>query len=823
MIEESLLKTNFTGKDGFTWWIGRVAHPRTWKNIDTVMSQSGGKGHRVKVRIIGYHPWTDELPEEDLPWAEVLDTPNVGSGQLSRGETMNLVGGETAVGFFLDGDDAQQPVIFGLLHRSGGTLDSIREEESISNPSNGFEVFTADDSVRPPTTLAATEPALVKKGKQGQVKQSKKKKRQQPTVESFAKGSTAGGSAAENTLESKATKTLISGTTCTDNYIGRLTQVLQDFIGITNALEKTIDVYVDPILNEVVDMTYQVKKFANKTASIIKMVLNNIRDSLFGKLNKLFSEFLGKLNTIDPNSFVTTPLAQKGFMKILALLFCIFEALIGELLKFLQDMFETMIGRIVNGTFCAAEQFVQGILAKVMDALENAMKPILKGLDWLMGGIGAVKDILSTVSSLANKIYNFIGCDGLKCTKPSSWISSINGSLEEKRDDWASQVRGINVFRTANQELTKFGQNVDGSTKDIFSSGEYKKKNYKGSNLDSILRDVDKLTAGKYRKKINKGLDSIEAAFATSSLFGDENSTFDACNDKINNPVDQDDLMQMPVGYKFNFCIPPKVKILGSGSGAKLRAIVGNNSEIFSIEVVSGGSGYLKKETSIAIVDKSGHGSGAQAIPVIKKGVIKHVVLTSVGSGYCPNTPDSPVDDTEVPFNDPIPSSCNIDSDCPEGQICIDGLCQPDPDKEPTTCSVDADCPEGEICINGLCQPDPNINTGIGTDVVGIVTFVHPIAPGIGYDPDDTIIIGDDICESCTVGVTTNGSVIDVDLGGFNAKFNIRPSIRIVSDTGSGANLIAVMGYSRQFTSDRDGSNRRRLVGITSVIDCIGD
>ena len=41
------------------------------------MSQSNDKGHRVKVRIIGYHPWdNNELPENDLPWAEVLSNPS---------------------------------------------------------------------------------------------------------------------------------------------------------------------------------------------------------------------------------------------------------------------------------------------------------------------------------------------------------------------------------------------------------------------------------------------------------------------------------------------------------------------------------------------------------------------------------------------------------------------------------------------------------------------------------------------------------------------------------------------------------------------------
>lgn len=32
MIEESLLKSNFIGKDGFIWWIGQVADPAVWRN-----------------------------------------------------------------------------------------------------------------------------------------------------------------------------------------------------------------------------------------------------------------------------------------------------------------------------------------------------------------------------------------------------------------------------------------------------------------------------------------------------------------------------------------------------------------------------------------------------------------------------------------------------------------------------------------------------------------------------------------------------------------------------------------------------------------------
>ena len=476
-----------------------------------------------------------------------------GGGQ-NRGETMNLIGGETAVGFFLDGEEAQQPVIFGLLHKSGNVEDTVRETDAISK---GLS-FGTWNPPGPPTTQPVPETESVSKGNTGKVKPARKDGSFTPTGGRTVEQLFGKETAAEFRTEALGTEKVEPGTTCSDNYIGKITQVLTDFIALSNTVEKTLDVYVDPVLNEVVDMTYQIKKFAKRTMGIIKMVLNNIRDGLFKKLNLLFSEFLGLLNIVNPFSFITSPAAQKGFMQILALIYCLFEKLLGELLNFLINMFETLLGRVINGPFCAVEQFVQGILAKVMDALEKGLEPILKGLDWLMGGLSSVRDVLNTVSSLATKIFNFIGCDGLKCTTPSSWISSINGSLEQKRDDWERQVRGINVFRAANEELSEFAKQADEGTIDLFGTEgakSYKNQKYRGSNLEDILRDVDRLTGGQAAKKFNKGLDSIEAALATSTLFNGENNIFNACNNSIDTPQTQFNMMPMPIGYKYKYCL----------------------------------------------------------------------------------------------------------------------------------------------------------------------------------------------------------------------------------------------------------------------------
>lgn len=106
-------KTDFAGRDGFVWWVGEVED-----NKDP--SQLG----RVKVRIVGWYTgnksnkgadsYTKTLPTENLPWATVLlptDKPQI----KGTGTTTELQVGAFVMGFFLDGDEAQLPVVMGAF------------------------------------------------------------------------------------------------------------------------------------------------------------------------------------------------------------------------------------------------------------------------------------------------------------------------------------------------------------------------------------------------------------------------------------------------------------------------------------------------------------------------------------------------------------------------------------------------------------------------------------------------------------------------------------------------------------------------------------
>ena len=87
------------GTNGFVWWIGVIEN-----------RQDPLKLGRCKVRIFGRH--ADDItvmPTDDLPWASVVLPVNNTTVYTARE-------GDTVMGFFMDGDAAQFPVIMGMFH-----------------------------------------------------------------------------------------------------------------------------------------------------------------------------------------------------------------------------------------------------------------------------------------------------------------------------------------------------------------------------------------------------------------------------------------------------------------------------------------------------------------------------------------------------------------------------------------------------------------------------------------------------------------------------------------------------------------------------------
>lgn len=91
-------------------------HRWFFATVINVIPPTGLEG-RVKVRINGVHnPSTSEIPERDLPWAQVL-IPTTEGGVSGIGRIPQLLAGSFVFGIFVDGRSSQIPLILGSLPR----------------------------------------------------------------------------------------------------------------------------------------------------------------------------------------------------------------------------------------------------------------------------------------------------------------------------------------------------------------------------------------------------------------------------------------------------------------------------------------------------------------------------------------------------------------------------------------------------------------------------------------------------------------------------------------------------------------------------------
>lgn len=91
-------KKNFIGLEGFIWWIGVVEDRQDPEQLG-----------RVRVRCFGWHTEAkDKIPTEALPWAHPIIPVNSPNAYTPKE-------GDMVFGFFIDGHNAQNPAIMGIL------------------------------------------------------------------------------------------------------------------------------------------------------------------------------------------------------------------------------------------------------------------------------------------------------------------------------------------------------------------------------------------------------------------------------------------------------------------------------------------------------------------------------------------------------------------------------------------------------------------------------------------------------------------------------------------------------------------------------------
>ena len=681
MIENNLLKTNFLGKDGFRWWIGQIA-PEDAQG-DQLNEIGNAWGCRLKVRIYGYHPPNEtELANDDLPWAQVLLSPQGGSGKANRARSLRISPGDIVMGFFLDGDDAQLPVIMGIFANNPEYYGGSGEYTSPFEPFTGYT-----SKIKPNADFIARNEGG------GSSKDSQKS----PTF-------------VTKELEEKLNEKLKKGEAQLNQLIdsGELQQRLEQATGEARQLLESGKLQTG--LSETKDIVEGLKRqYGFPTTQAYSAIGTKIMfagggqggDTNSKAFNNIKTTLENTLKTVNQATFKNTfkgifdgadeiVSASKGIIK--DMVGSSLDSLAPELNNNLHKQYKDVFGDVLNktGNIMLAKKAAQ-------EAQLSMVEPVLKIQDSIPCIVKNITDklkldVASLLTDFVNNVENFTDCIGDQFIGAlfNDIIKGINTELEDG-------LKGVSaIFPDGNIEnlLRDKAEGILGIA-EIFDDCDVQNADFSGKtngfllgigplniNLENIAGDILNIA--------NAAQELKEAAASPGGVIGNL-GLFDFMRPDVSTPGFSSTLSDCYTGPPLN-CSGIKINLFGGGgSGATGSPILGSiisdtfavqTASLIGINLQSGGSGY-RSAPFVEITDtcRNGYGAVARAVvdydpssptyqqvtdvyivssgtnyPVIEPeegddGVytVDHVVVVDAGQNYTQN--DTVVDDKGNVYN----------------------------------------------------------------------------------------------------------------------------------------------------------------------------
>ena len=604
MIETRSAPIDFLGKDGFHWFIGQVTPDPVWR---TQHNQFTDNGFRAKVRILGWHPEDaedkDGIDDADLPWAHFLVSPQFGAGNNYGGTSFALQGGETVVGFFLDGEQGQQPIVIGCFHTNPSIENPLPWKTAYEGKSSNFAPIAYDlDGIQQSKSIKLTN--STKLDPRGGVATS--------NGEVLNEGQTR-QSTINRAQDNKTQKIEQADSECIKpaGMGGEITKKLQGFMDRVNELEQVKDGYVDPVLGTIVNMDKMVDKAAREIDGALSGVVRKARTEMFKTINEGVEQ---SLSFLDPANLIKELEIKKQEDSI----FCLIENFLKGLQNMIKNFLKELLGKLINMPLCAAENFLGGLFSDIA----NKIQGLIGGFTSAIGALAGIKipsfmDLLSKAMDLAQLGLQLLSCEGMDCDpEPIDRITNIG-------PDPKSIMNFNNVLGKA-RSILNGGLGLKDIVGGMFPgiegiSGAINKAIGIKGTVTSI-GDMESIVGACNPFKKDCGPPRIE-------IFG--GGGFGAIANAVINETGKVVGANMKV-LGSGFTAPPYVTIIddcGRGAGATGEAVLSPDGTIDNIIITNPGSGYLGPETAT---------SDDEGVDVI--GVIDGVKVVSTGGNYSPDT-----------------------------------------------------------------------------------------------------------------------------------------------------------------------------------------
>jgi len=390
---------NFVGKDGFFWWVGEVED-----NEDPM--ELG----RVKCRVLGYYTnvrggTVGDLPTEHLPWATVLQHTSQ-AGNDGQGESSGqLQPGAIVMGFFMDGESAQMPIVIGVLRvkKSADTADEKIFAFTGENMEPGVAPNPASLPIGETNTMA--EGSFKRTGENNTVSTPNAKLSQPGGIGSPNNVGNQSGIAGSSSNPTKPREpdlpipaaNGVGGPWKTLEY--QLSYLLEDIGDSAGSLVKAENGdFLDIVTGKIVKAKALTAKLQNFLGAVFAQVVSAVRQALANLAEQL--ELVNLLGGATGAPFVIFTTIQSAVTTILSSLCNIDQQLIG----YISDPVGSVIGFIeslLDGAISKAEMVLSGVqevinqvVCKVQQILDQVLQ-IVDTVTTIVDGVKQAQEIIN--------------------------------------------------------------------------------------------------------------------------------------------------------------------------------------------------------------------------------------------------------------------------------------------------------------------------------------------------------------------------------------------------------------------------------------------
>ena len=375
------------------------------------------------------------------------------------------------------------------------------------------------------------------------------------------------GSVSDALLSSYNEEEYDSGDPCKQKgALGGIAMNIDKLFTVLKSVEKYGDLYINGAINKVANLQSKISAITSAIAGILKTLVQRLRNWTLNYLKALISAALELVMT----NFLKT-IKDSIVAGIIDQIFCAFEEIIKGLFGLVGDFLYSLIGQIINTPFCAAEQWVNALVDRLVNDIDAALAPIFDSINDILSGVG---EIAGSVYQAIDYILGFQGflCGTPNCPETTSFkLSPWGGPTKSMQDDFNNFNFGISDSFAG--EITDWGDEI---LNDFFGDGS--------SNLNQSPGEC-------YTGTFECGIPQVE-------IFGGGGSG--AIGQAVVNTIGEVvgvNLLSGGEGYES----PPFVSIVdpaGCGSDASAFAVLGtdedgfNNGVVEEIVLNNPGSGY---------------------------------------------------------------------------------------------------------------------------------------------------------------------------------------------------------------------------------------